>query len=189
LPALLCVKQGPTVDGHWHWDLSFSGRVSRDVGAELGWQAPAIGLHAAVVLLDVGPHLFVLLPALPLALLLGLLRQAVFFFKVYSISGVATWYLLSTLKSHHLLLTLTVLACYQSKLKSTLHYLQAPDAGLVLLILQLVGMLLGGADHLGPADSLLQFHEPLLVLVALHQDPRHLHTREPLALSHRDVVL
>lgn len=44
-------------------------------------------------------------------------------------------------------------------------------------------------DHLCPPDSLLELHQPLLVLVALHQDPGHLHTGEAPALGNGNVVL
>ena len=69
---------------------------------------------------------------------------------------------------------------------------------------------LGRPDHLGPSantsvfrtvyshlilpsgfrspDGLLEFHEALLVLVALHQHSRHLHASEPLPLRHRHVL-
>jgi len=44
-------------------------------------------------------------------------------------------------------------------------------------------------DHLCPPDSLLELHQPLFVLIALHQNPGHFHTGEAAALSYGNVVL
>ena len=48
---------------------------------------------------------------------------------------------------------------------------------------------LAGPDHLGPPHCFLKLHKPLLVLVSLHQHPRHLHSSESLPLSHRYVLV
>lgn len=47
----------------------------------------------------------------------------------------------------------------------------------------------GPPDHLSPPHGLLQLHQPLLVLVALHEHAGHLHPREAAALRHGDLVL
>lgn len=47
----------------------------------------------------------------------------------------------------------------------------------------------GPPDHLGPPHSLLELHQPLLVLVALHEHTGHLHPREAAALCYGDLVL
>ena len=44
-------------------------------------------------------------------------------------------------------------------------------------------------DHLCPSDSFLQLHQPLLILVPLHQDSGHLHPGEALPLGCRHVTL
>lgn len=44
-------------------------------------------------------------------------------------------------------------------------------------------------DHLSPPDSLLELHQPLFVLIALHQNPSHFYTGEASALSYGNVVL
>lgn len=44
-------------------------------------------------------------------------------------------------------------------------------------------------DHLGPPNGLLQLHQPLLVLVPLHEHTGHLYPREAAALGHGDFVL
>ena len=67
-------------------------------------------------------------------------------------------------------------------------YLQLPDALLVVLVNGGVRRL-GCSDHLSPPHSLLQLHEPLFVLVPLHQHSRHLYPGEPLPLSHRHLLL
>lgn len=64
---------------------------------------------------------------------------------------------------------------------------QLPDALLCFLLLLRVSFT--GPQHLRPAHRLLQLHEALLVLVPLHQHSRHLHSREPLPLRHRNIVL
>lgn len=43
--------------------------------------------------------------------------------------------------------------------------------------------------HLGPPHGLLKLHQPLLVLIALHEHAGHLHPREAAALCHGDLVL
>lgn len=44
-------------------------------------------------------------------------------------------------------------------------------------------------DHFCPPDSLLELHQPLFVLIALHQNPGHFHAGEAAALSYGNVVL
>lgn len=44
-------------------------------------------------------------------------------------------------------------------------------------------------DHLSPPDSLLELHQPLFVLIALHQNAGHFHTGEAAPLSYGNVVL
>lgn len=44
-------------------------------------------------------------------------------------------------------------------------------------------------NHLGPPHGLLELHQPLLVLVALHEHTGHLHPREATTLCHGDLVL
>ena len=65
---------------------------------------------------------------------------------------------------------------------------QVPDAGFLLALHQF-GMLPGGTDHLSPSHRFLQLHQPLLVLVALHQNPGHLHAGETLPLRHWHIIL
>lgn len=53
----------------------------------------------------------------------------------------------------------------------------------------LVDNLFSAPDHFCPPDSLLQLHQPLLVLVPLHKHPSHLHPGEPPPLSQRHVAV
>lgn len=77
LPLCLILKKWPAVNWHWNWHLGFPWGILGDVCSKLGGEAPAIGLHSAIIFLYMCSHLFVLLPTLLFSLFLGLLRFSV----------------------------------------------------------------------------------------------------------------
>lgn len=82
--------------------------------------------------------------------------------------------------------------CSLGKTKSSIQceswlYLQTPYGGLFLG--DKFWVFPWGSDHLCPPNSLLQLHQPFLVLVSFHQHPGHLHTSEPLTLGHGHIIL